>query len=62
MRAKQEKSCQELHEAIKYLNERQGKLVAILERKQKLMCEAPEDLRGQIFQEIRDLDERISPQ
>ena len=60
MRAKQEKAYQELQEAINYMNESQRNLLAMMERKQKLMGEAPEDLRGKIFQAIRDLDERIS--
>ena len=51
MRAKQAEAYQELHETIKKMNERQGKLLAMMERKQKLMSEAPEDLRGKIFQE-----------
>ena len=42
------------------MNERQGKLLAMMERKQKLMSGAPEDLRENIFQESRVLDERIS--
>ena len=55
MRAKQEEKCQETHEAIKYMRERQGKLLAMMERKRELMSEAPENLLGKILQEIRDL-------
>ena len=33
---------------------------AMMERKRNLMSEAPENLRKQVFQEIRDLDEKIS--
>ena len=51
MRAKQAEAYQELHEVIKKINGRQGKLLAMMERQQKLMSEAPEDLRGKIFQE-----------
>ena len=47
MPAKQDEECQ-------------GKFLARMERKQTLMSEAPEDLQGRIFQEIRVLDERIS--
>ena len=36
------------------------KLLAMMERKQKLMSGAQEDLRGKIFQELRFLDETIS--
>ena len=32
----------------------------MMERKKSLLSEAPEDLRQQICQEIRELDERIS--
>ena len=35
MRAKQEETNQELHEAIKYSNERRGELLVMMERKQK---------------------------
>ena len=57
MRAKQDEEYQEVHEAIEYMNGRHGKLLAMLERKQKLTSGAREDLRGKIFQEIRVLDE-----
>ena len=36
------------------------KLPAMMERKKSLLSEAREDLRTQIFQAIRELDERIS--
>ena len=62
MRATQDEEHQELHEAIEYMNERQGKLLAMMERKKKLMSGAPEHLRGKIFQDIRVLDESISAQ
>ena len=42
-------------------SERQGKLLAAMDRKRSLMSEPPEELRTQIFQEIRDLDEKIMP-
>ena len=42
------------------MSDRQGKLLAMMERKRNLMSEAPEDLGKQIFREIRDLDEKIS--
>ena len=54
MRAKQAEAYQELNEAITFLNERQGKLLAMMERQQKLMSEAPEDLRGKIFQDNQE--------
>ena len=57
MRARQEEECQEVREVIKYMKERQGKPLATTERKQKLMSEAPEDIR-EILQENRDLDEK----
>ena len=47
MRATQEEECQELSKVIKDMSERQGK-------------QAPEELRKQIFQEIRDLAKKIS--
>ena len=43
---------------IKYMSEKQGKLLAMMERKRNLISEAQEDLRIQIFQEIKD--EKIS--
>ena len=58
--ARQEEECQELSKVIKYVSERQEKLLAMVERKRNLISEAPEDLRKQIFQEIRNLDEKIS--
>ena len=58
MRARQEEEYQELSKVITH--KRQGKLLAMMERKQNLISEAPEDLRTRIFQEIRDLDEKMS--
>ena len=60
MRAKQDEEYQELHEAIEYMNGRHGKLLAMMELKQKLMSGAPEDLRGRFSRRVRVLDERIS--
>ena len=60
MLAVQDEEYQELHGAIEYINERQEKLVAMMERKQKLMSRAPKDLREKIFHESRVFDERIS--
>ena len=45
MRARHEEAYQELRKVIKDMNERQGKLLAMMERKQNLMGEAPEDFR-----------------
>ena len=39
---------------------REEKLLAMVERKKNLFSEAPEDFRKQIFQAIRELDEKIS--
>ena len=58
MRARQEKACQELSKIIKYMSERQEKLLAVMERKKSSSSEAPEDFRKQIFQEIREPDEK----
>ena len=55
MQARQE----ELGKVIKNMSERQEKLLAIIERKNSLLSEATEDLRKQIFQTIRELDDRI---
>ena len=55
-----EQMCQEFSQIIKYLSERQEQLLAILERKKSLLREAPDDLRKRMFQEIRELDDRIS--
>ena len=41
-------------------SERQEKLLAMMERQRTLMSEAPEDLRQHTFQEIGNLDEKIS--
>ena len=60
MRARQEEECQELRKVIKHMNARQAKLLAMMEPKEKLVSEAPEDLRKKTFQEVRDLDEKIS--
>ena len=59
-RAKQDEEYQELHEAIEYMNERQGKLLAMMERKQKLKSAALEYLWRKILQEMMVLNERIS--
>ena len=55
MRAMQNEEYQELHEVIEYMDEWQGKLLATMERKQKLVSAAPEHLRGKIFQEHQGL-------
>ena len=58
-RAKQDELYQELYEAIEYMNERQGKLLSMMERKRKLKSAAPEDLWRKTLREMV-LDERIS--
>ena len=58
MRAMQHEEYQELHEAIEYMNERQGKLMSTMERRQMLMGEVPE-LRDKLSEETRVYD-RIS--
>ena len=60
MRAKLEEAYQELRKTIKYLNERQEKFLAMIQRERNLTREPLEALRKRIFQEIRNLDERIS--
>ena len=60
MWARRQEECQELGKVIKYTSERQVKLLAMMERKKSLLSEAPEALRNQNFQEIRELDEKIS--
>ena len=42
------------------MSERKEELLAMMERKKSSLSEAPEDLRKQILQEIRELDESIS--
>ena len=49
IRAKQEESNQELHEAIKYSNERRGELLVMMERKQKF------DERGSAGHLVKDI-------
>ena len=49
MRAMQDEEYEELHGATEHMNERQGKLLAMMERKQKLMSRAPEDFREEVF-------------
>ena len=51
---------EEVRKVITYVSERQGKRLAMMERKRNLMSKAPEDHRKQTFQEISGLDERIS--
>ena len=60
MRVRQEEECQELSKVIKDMSERQGKLFGLMDRRRSLMSEAPEELRKQIFQEIKDLAKKIS--
>ena len=60
IRARQEEECKNSVRFPKNMNERHGKLLAKMERKQNLMSKAPEDLRKKMFQEVRDLDEKIS--
>ena len=60
MRARQQEACQELSTVIKYLSARQGKLLAMMGRRRNLMSEAVGELRKPVFQEIRDLYEKIS--
>ena len=59
MRARLEEECQELSKVINDMSEMQGKLLAMMDQRRSLMSEAPEELRKQIFQEIRDVDEKI---
>ena len=54
-----EQNCQELSQTVKYMSERQEKLVAMVERKRSLLKEAQENFQKQIFQEITKLEERI---
>ena len=49
---------QELHEVIEYMNERQGKLMSMMERNQKLIGEVTEFREN--CQEMSLLDDRIS--
>ena len=42
LRAMQDEEHREFHEAIEYMNEREGKLLAAMERKQKLIGEVVE--------------------
>ena len=53
-----QQKCQELGQTIEYMSERQEQLLEMMERKQSLLKEAPDDFRQQNFQEIRELDER----
>ena len=61
MRTVQDEEYQELREAIEYANERQGKLLAAMQRKQKLMGEVAE-LRETYCQEIRVEEEELEKQ
>ena len=54
LRAMQDEEYQEFHQAIEYMNGRQGKLLAMRERKHILISGA---LRGKIFQKITDVGE-----
>ena len=60
MRVRQEEECQELSNIIKDMSDMQGKLLGLMDRRRSLMSEAPEELRKQIFQEIKDLAKKIS--
>ena len=57
---RQEEEFFQVRKVIKYMSERQGKLFAMMDSKRNLMIEAPKDLRRRIFQEITDLDGKIS--
>ena len=59
MWARQEE-CQELRMVIKHMSERKGELLVLMERKKSLLKEASGDFRMQIFQDVRELDERLS--
>ena len=52
--------CQEVKKVIKYISEKKEELLAVMDRKKRLLKEAPEDFRNQIFQDVRALDEIIS--
>ena len=60
LRGRQDAEYLELHEIIEYINEKRGRLLVTIERKQKLMSGASETFREHLFQEIRDVDDRIS--
>ena len=60
MRARMESDYKELQVIIEPMNMKQERLLATMERKQKLVSGAPEDLRKKVVKEIRILDDRIS--
>ena len=60
LRGRQDAEYLELHEIIEYINEKRWRLLVTIERKQKLMSGASETFREHLFQEIRDVDDRIS--
>ena len=60
-RAKLEAELHQLQEeVIECMNMKQKGLLAIMERKQKLLCEAPVEYWEKFFQEVGVLDDRIS--
>ena len=59
-RARIEAHFHDLQEIIECMNMKQKGLLATMERKQKLLSQAPEDLQGKLFQDVVVSDDRIS--
>ena len=55
-----ESDHKELREAIEFMNAKQSKQWATMDRKQKLMSEAPEENRRKVIQDVLVLEDRIS--
>ena len=52
--------CSELHKVIEYMDKESSRLLAIMERKQKLRIGAPEESQETIFQIMLALEDEIS--
>ena len=60
LRETQERDYKEVQEIIEYMNAKQSRLRATMERKQKLMSGGPEGIRRKLFQAVLVLEDRIS--
>ena len=55
-----DRNYRELQEAIKYMKEKRSRLLETMERKQKLIVGAPEEIRKRVTQDVMVLEDKIS--
>ena len=56
----QDRYCRELQEAIEHMKEKRSGLLETVEREQKLMSGAREEIRKRVFQDVLVLEDKIT--